>query len=119
MSIQNIRNVLSLFFIIVGISSCTTIRQDGSVVKHYFGYVKVITPPTVGNVENFRVMEVSTSGLRIENGLGVGYFYERNEYIPLDCRLVVRVVNEKQLHDVVKTLSLFEKEGLCATVDSQ
>lgn len=69
--------------ILLCMNACTTIRQDGSTVRHYFGYVKVITPPTVGNEMDYRVMEVSTSGLRIENGVGVGYFYERNEYIPL------------------------------------
>ncbi len=106
----------------IGISSCspiTTLREDGSSVKHYFGYVKVITPPTASTSGKFQVMEVSTYGVRFENGFGVGYFYERNEYIPLDCRLVIRIANEHQLKDVLSNLSFIEKEGLCVTVDSK
>ena len=104
---------------VIGISACapiTTLREDGSSVKHYFGYLRVITPPTASPNSDFNVMEISTYGVRFVNGIGIGYFHERNEYIPLDCRLVIRVANKQQLKDVLNNLSFIEKEGLCVTV---
>jgi len=102
------------------IASCAaiTVRDDGSTVRHHFGYVRVITPPTTSSSGKFQAMEYTSLGLRVENGLGFGYYHERNEYIPLDCRLVIRVMNEQQLKDAVRNLSFLEKEGLCVTVDS-
>ncbi len=105
-----------LINILIGCAPITTIRNDGSTVKHYMGYVRVIEPPAVGTYEQFNVSEVETMGIRIVNGIGVGYFYERNEYIPLDCRLVVRVLNKEQLENVLQTLSPIAKKGLCVTV---
>ncbi|MBF0563788.1 MAG: hypothetical protein HQK89_00955 [Nitrospirae bacterium] len=104
--------------ILTGCTPLTTIRYDGSVVKHYFGYVKVIEPPTFGHNEEFKVSEIETFGLRIYNGMGVGYFHERNEFIPLDCRLVIRVTDKRQLDRVFETLSNTKimEEGICATV---
>lgn len=98
--------------------SAVSVREDGSSVRHHFGYVRVITPPTVSDSRKYQAMEYSTFGLRVENGLGIGYYHERNEYIPLDCRIVIRVMNEQQLKDVLQTLSFLKKEGLCVTVDS-
>ena len=105
-----------LINISVGCAPITTVREDGSTVRHHLGYVRIIEPPTVGTDEQFNVSEVKTIGIRIERGVGVGYFYERYEYIPLDCRLVIRVANKEQLDNVLKTLSPIVKEGLCVTV---
>jgi len=109
-------SIFTLIYILVGCAPTTTIRNDGSTVKHYMGYIRIIEPPTVGAYEQFNVSEVETIGIRIVKGIGVGYFHERNEHIPLDCRLVVRVANKEQLENVLKNLSPIMKEGLCATV---
>lgn len=122
--IIKIKVVLKLFIVclmtvLISCAPVTTVSDNGSTIKHYFGYVRVIEPPTFGHYEQFKVLEVKTLGFRIEKGLGFGYFHERNEYIPLDCRLVIRVANEHQLKDVLSNLSFIEKEGLCVTVDSK
>jgi len=109
--------IIGLIITLVGCAQITTVRQDGSTVKHYIGYVRVIEPPTVGPDNQFRVLEVKTFGVRIAKGLGVGYFHERNEFIPLDCRLVIRVANKQQLKKVLEILSPIVKEGLCVTVE--
>ena len=96
----------------------TTVRKDGSTVKHYLGYVRLIEPPTAAANNTFDVSELETIGIRITKGIGVGYFHERNEFIPLDCRLVVKVANKQQLDQVIDTLLPIVKEGLCATVSS-
>lgn len=122
--IMKIRVVLMLFIVclMTALISCapvTTVSDNGSMIKHYFGYVRVIEPPTVGPDGQFKVSEVETFGVRIVRGLGFGYFHERNEHIPLDCRLVIRVANEQQLEKVLETLSPIMKEGLCVTVSPQ
>lgn len=102
-----------------------TIRKDGSTVKHYVGYVRVIEPPTTGTHEQFNVSEIETLGVRIEKGIGVGYFYERNEFIPLDCRMVVRLANKGQMDKFLEIIAAGDnkysnfKEGLCVTVSTQ
>lgn len=108
--------IIGSIMALAGCTPITTVRQDGSTVKHYFGYVRVIEPPTAGRDEQFKVSEVETFGVRIVRGVGFGYFHERNEYIPLDCRLVIRVVDKQQLEEVLEILSPIMKEGLCVTV---
>lgn len=112
--------VIGLFLLSSLAVSCSTVKiwDDSGSVRHHFGYVRVVTPPTTSTIGKFQAMEFTTMGLRVDNGLGIGYFHERNEYIPLDCRLVIRVMNEQQLVDVIRNLSFMKKEGLCVTVDS-
>lgn len=106
------------FWLMSGCAPLATVRQDGSVVKHYVGYVRVIEPPTVGKDEPFFVSEIETLGFRMSNGVGIGYFHERSEFIPLDCRLVIRVMDKQQLERVLEVLSQTKimEEGLCVTV---
>lgn len=111
--------LLASALLVTGCNGVQTVRYDGSTIRHHFGYVRVIVPPTVSSAGTFSVAEIETLGLRVERGLGIGFFRERHEYIPLDCRLVIRVVNEKQLTEAVKLLAHFEKEGLCVTTDPQ
>lgn len=110
--------IIGSVLILTGCSPLVTVRNDGSIVKHYIGYVKVIEPPTIGHNEQFNVSEIETFGFRVYKGLGVGYFHEINEFIPLDCRLVIRVTDKQQLERVFETLSdkKIMGEGLCATV---
>jgi hypothetical protein len=89
-------------------------------VSHHFGYTRVEAPPTISKntEEEFKANDIRTWGIRISEGVVIGYSHERNEYIPLDCRLVIRVANEEQLEKVLNMLKHFEKEGLCLTVDA-
>lgn len=119
--IMKIRVVLKLFIVclMTALISCapvTKVSDNESTIKHYFGYVRIIEPPAAGPDEQFKVLEVETLGFRIEKGIGIGYFHERNESIPLDCRLVIRVVNKQQLEEVLETLTPILMEGLCVTV---
>ncbi|MBI1920127.1 MAG: hypothetical protein HYS23_03495 [Geobacter sp.] len=110
------KHYLLLFFLpLIAACSAVTVREDGSIVRRYFGYVRVITPPSASNSGKFQAMEYTSFGLRMEKGVGFGYYHERNEYIPLDCRVVIRVMNEQQLKEVMNSIKM---EGLCVTVDS-
>lgn len=81
--------------------------------------MRVEAPASVsmGTKEDFTVNDIRTWGIRIQKGVDLGYTRERNEYIPLDGRLVIRVTNEAQMENVQKLLINLEKEGLCLTAE--
>ena len=108
------------FLILIYVSACTATTykfKDGSSSASYFGYTKLIEPPTLSPNDDFKVAEIETYGVRIMDGLGFGYFHERLETIPLDCRIVIRVLNNEQLKIVKEILLPIAKEGVCITVD--
>jgi hypothetical protein len=116
-------NLIHRLFASIGIATCccactplTTVREDGSEIKHHFGYIREIIPPTKSGTEKFVLHEYTTFGLRIANGIGFGYFHERNDYIPPDCRVVIRVADDVQLNEVVRILSTYKEGELCASV---
>jgi hypothetical protein len=127
----NIRNTflaLATFSLLVG---CTTIRDSGELVRHYFGYVKVITPAVHAPDAAVRVLEVENYGvwLGVDRrpaaedaagyGVGLGYRRDRRELIPLDCRVVVRLATRQQMAEFLELLEKTEtdKEGICAIQD--
>ena len=86
---------------------------NGDRVTEYFGYLKVVAsrPDGGGTVSS---LAVKTLGVRLENGVGVGYFDEKRLFVPLDCRLVIIVANQEQLDGAVKLLEDAKREGVCA-----
>ena len=114
--------VLLMFFCATFLCSCFSFKtkdKNGNVVSHHFGYTRFEAPSSVSKntVGDFKVNDIRTWGIRIERGVGIGYSRERNEYIPMDCRLVIRVANEEQMEKAQNLLTNLEKEGLCVTVD--
>lgn len=114
--------VFVLTFCVIFLCSCFSFKtkgKNGNVVSHHFGYTRFEAPSSVSKntVGDFKVNDIRTWGIRIERGVGIGYSRERNEYIPIDCRLVIRVANEEQLEKTQNLLTNLEKEGLCVTVD--
>lgn len=120
--IKLLLRITCLFMCCIFLCSCFSFKtkdKDGHVVSHHFGYMQVEAPSSVniGTKEDFTVNDVRTWGIRIHRGVDLGYTSERNEYIPLDSRLVIRVTNEDQMEKVLNLLTKLEKEGLCVTVD--
>jgi hypothetical protein len=109
--------IISLLVIFTGCGSFDTVKADGTEVRHYFGYTRVEIPVHKSTDTDFSVMEISSTGARLWPSLGFGYFHERDEYIPLDSRIVVRVQNQQQLDQVMKTLGPIAKDGLCVTTE--
>lgn len=100
-----------------GCASVGTIEPDGSLVRHYVGYVKVAVPQAAARGAIF-TSDVSVLGLRVGNGIGVGYSRDRQIVIPLGCRLAVLVANQAQLDDAVARLNtLFGNRDICAVVN--
>lgn len=104
--------------VISGCASVGTITPDGSLVRHYLGYVKVAIPQAAANGAVY-TSDVSVLGLRVGGGIGVGYSRDRQVVIPLDCRLAVLVANQAQLDDAVARLPTLLRQGeICAVVSS-
>ncbi len=109
-----------IFLSILSMPGCATTTykfKDDSSSSSYFGYIKFIEPPTLSPNDDFKVAEIEAYGIRIMNGLGVGYFHERLETIPLDCRIVIRVMNREQFKMIEEILLPIAKEGLCITIE--
>jgi hypothetical protein len=108
---------ISVVGLICGCTPFQTVRADGTVVRHYVGYTRVVIPAHESTKGDFSVLELSSAGVRLWPTVGLGVFHERNEYIPLDSRIVVRVQNQQQLDQVIKNLAPIAKDGLCVTTD--
>lgn len=96
---------------------CTAIdTKHGQVEASYFGYVRVLSPARNARHDD-QVMTTHTEalGLRLEHGLGIGFYRDNRVYVPLDCRVVILVNNQQQLDDAIRRLKT-EKEALCVTV---
>jgi len=114
------------------LTGCTQYRDSGELVRHHFGYVKVITPAVHAPEAAVRALEVETYGLWVNVdtrargedamgvGTGLGYHRDRRELIPLDCRVVVRLPTQDAIREFVAMLAELDSEGrgICAIQDS-
>lgn len=100
--------------------ACTAmadITPDGALVRHYFGYVRVVVPQAAADQPVY-TSSTSILGLYAGRGVGIGYVRDRQVVVPLDCRLVMLVASQQQLDHAMQRLSALGKtEGLCAAVD--
>lgn len=101
------------------LSACSTtasIQPDGTLVRHYLGYVRVVVPQAQADHPVY-VSNVSTLGLRFADGVSVGYVRDKQTVVPIDCRFVLLVSTQKQLEDALQKLSLFQgMPNVCAAV---
>lgn len=95
----------------------TLSRTDGArpahVVEHHFGYVRVErddAPALLADRD-----QVTSIGLWMHQGIGLGFRRQDAVYLPASCRVVFFIDNEALLQ---RTLSLIREqsgtEGLCA-----
>jgi len=99
-----------------GCASSVTVQPDGTMVRRYLGYVRVEVPQAEASQPVY-VSDVSTVGIRVGDGFGIGFLRDKQVVIPLDCRLVVLVSTQEQLDDAVRKLSFFkDMPGFCAAV---
>jgi hypothetical protein len=119
--------ISSAFFI----AGCATYTENGELVRHHFGYVKVITPAVHAPEAAVRSLEVETYGIWVYMGghsgseqirgfgTGFGYQYDRRDFIPLDCRVVIRVKNQEDFKKILKEIQNNEHKegGICIIRD--
>ena len=121
---QTRRRFLLLFLAVFAMTGCagvTTVEPNGSMARHFIGYVKVAMPQAAARGATY-TSDVSVWGLRVgsgaEAGIGIGYSRDRQIVVPLDCRVAVMVANQAQLDDAVVRLNHhINNGGLCAVVD--
>lgn len=100
-----------------GCSPLVTVRADGMTTRHYFGYVRLVGPnnPAVGE-ERITGTDVSVVGLRIENGVTLGFAHDRVFSVPLDCRAVFLMSDKGAFDAIVEALEKNHpgQKDLCA-----
>jgi hypothetical protein len=125
--------VISAITSFILLSGCTTYTENGELVRHYFGYVKVITPAVHAPEAAVRSLEVETYGIWVYLdgrsgsergrgfGTGFGYQYDRRDFIPLDCRVVIRAKNREDFKHFLEEIQNIERKegGICIIRDSQ
>jgi hypothetical protein len=99
-----------------GCASAPVIEPDGTLVRHYLGYVKVAIPRAAAQ-RSVYVSDVSVLGLRVAEGIGVGYARDRQIVVPMDCRLVLLVATQAQLDAAVERMPMaLASANACAVV---
>jgi len=111
---------------------CTSYTENGELVRHHFGYVAITTPASVSGPHPLQALEVETVGAWIDvdrrgqnlntgSGGGLGYRFDRREFIPTECRVVFRVRNMEQFKAAAELLRINDSHGgnLCIVRDSQ
>lgn len=105
----------------LGLGGCTTLSVDSAGdargKRTYVGIVTVWAPSDADDplaAPRIRQMDISTLGLRLGNGVGMGYLRDRLLSIPLDCRLVVFIRSTADLAHAEKLLRATTQENLCS-----
>jgi hypothetical protein len=98
---------LALLAPLAGCFSVRTQRADGTEVVHHFGYAREEHPVATGGVQ---VADFSSFGLRVDQGVHLGWWKAREERVPLDDRFVVHVKDRSQLEAVLRALALLEAD---------
>lgn len=114
-------NSAALLLAAVGaLGGCTTVSietPDGfGGDRTYLGIVTLRAPydtAQVANLPRVRQYDVTTVGLRLKDGLGLGYLRDRWLVVPLDCRLVVIVRSGDELRHAARMLQLNSGESPC------
>jgi hypothetical protein len=111
-------------------AGCVQYTEDGSLVRHHLGYVKVITPPQAASDRPLQSLDIETLGVWLDvdrrapeqhagSGFGLGWRDDRRDIVPIDCRVVFRVASIEQLDIVARMIADSGTYGrsLCATLD--
>ena len=95
------------------LAGCTF--YDGNTTYH-MGYVKIVEVD--GSTVGVESKAVRTIGVRVGDGIGIGYFDEKRIAIPLDCRLVIIVQTKTQLDEMLRRLEGLQRRELCVAIES-
>jgi hypothetical protein len=95
---------------------------QGFMTKRYFGWLEVTTKANPADtaqtaqqtIKQGQIERVRTIGLRVSNGVAIGYTDDAMISLPLDCRLVIVVKTIEQIRQIAETYpQLLKTEHLC------
>ena len=107
--------IILLVFYLAGCST-TSLDEQGRVVIHNFGYVKIVKSPTFPPEKPINSTNVRLVGFSVGDGFTLGYKETELIQIPTDCRVLVVVKDMKQLDHMLKEMHLLGGHELCATI---
>ena len=84
-------------------------------ITHHVGYIKIVE--SEGSTAGVVSRSVRTVGVRVEDGIGVGYFDEKHIVVPLDCRLVIITQSQAQLDEALQYLENLQRKELCVAIE--
>lgn len=101
--------------VLLGLGACNTIDPSSRKISgDYFGWVR-IRQTSADHAPRVGALDSKVLGVRVENGLSIGYSARRRYEIPPDCRMVIIVRDRSELDFVKEQIGNF-KEGICATI---
>lgn len=101
-------------------TSCALTRETGGFrTKYFIGFGKVSYPAQISPEHNICITDISTIGINIESGIGLGFFHRHIESVPEDCRVYIKVRNKEDLDRLILLISQLPKEGICAALETQ
>ncbi len=104
------------------LQACTTYTEDGELVRHHFGYVRVITPTVHAPDGPVQAIGVSNYGLwfdidkrkldqRTGSGAGIGFRSDRQNILPETCRIIFRVTTKAEFEASAELVRELKKGG--------
>jgi hypothetical protein len=103
-----------LLLLAAPLGGCGDVAQQGAGVSYRFGLVRV---HDVTDSAGVRTRQETTLGVKVSDGVGVGYIDERRVYVPLTCSIVVLVKTREQLdHAVERLSSVAKRSDLCVAL---
>ena len=112
------KNFMALALVILtGCTGLQAVDERGRTVRRYFGYLEVIDPPTTNLPPDAEVRGGRVYGVKVENGVTLGYSETSVVRVPFDCRAVILVKTHEQLDQIEQLLNGIAKEGdICGAV---
>ena len=104
------------------LTGCVSVTVESPVdfqgERNYWGWVRVAAPradrPDM-QAQRIKTLDVSTWGLRVGQGLSVGYLHDQVISVPLDCRIVFIIRDSAELRHAQSLLQQLGQEPLCTT----
>lgn len=115
--------ICSLFVGFAGVliaASCSIKHEEGSVSRHYFGYMVVKFPRQASNREGFDVKEIRNIGLAAGRLTGVSLGYSKDKIIsmPPDGRVYLEVLSDEQFMAATNLIHEFAGIGIGVSLAS-
>jgi hypothetical protein len=110
MSERNMTRLLCLLAMVLGLTACASSSvKNGYQTHSYFGWINVQAKQQEPN--DPVIERITTLGLRMGPGFGLGYLDDTRVQLPLDCRLVIFVKDLEQMENLFRAYPQLKEGG--------